>query len=107
MRRQEPGLAEAFIEAVVRLVWGLRVEIVLGGGAVSLGTATSARFGPICGTLAVAALICAALAVPPLRRLLARMLFRARVRRQWHRGVRTAHVPAFEERLPAVVRIDR
>ncbi|MGH9154756.1 MAG: FtsK/SpoIIIE domain-containing protein [Acidimicrobiales bacterium] len=107
MRRPEPGLAEVFIEAVVRLIWGLRVEIVLGGGTVGLGTATSVRFGPTWGTLAVVALIGAALAVPPVRRLLARLLTRARVRRQWHRGVRTAGVPAFEERLPSVVGIDR
>jgi hypothetical protein len=107
MRRPEPGLADAFIEAVVRLLWGLRVEIVLGAGTVGLGTATSARFGPTWGTLAVVALIGAALAVPSVRRLLARLLFRAQARRQWHRGVRTARVPAFEERLPSVVRIDR
>jgi len=107
MRRQEEGLAEAFIEAVIRFLWGLRVEIVLGGGAVSLGTLTSAHFGPICGTIAVVGTIGLIISVAPVRRLLGRVLFRARVRRQWHRGVRTAKISAFEVRVPALVGIER
>lgn len=107
MRRQEEGLAEAFIEAVIRLLWGLRVEIVLGGGAVSVGTLICAHFGPICGALAVVGVVAIALGVAPVRRLLSRMLFRARVRRQWHRGVRIANVAAFEAQLPALFAIER
>jgi FtsK/SpoIIIE family len=107
MRRPEEGTAEVFIEAVVRLVWGLRVEIALGGGAVTAGAVTSAHLGPVCGVGVVAVLVAAAVGVAPLRRLLGRVLFRARIRRQWQRGVRTARVPAFEDRLPLVVGIDR
>jgi len=107
MRRQEEGLAEAFIEAVIRLLWGLRVEIVLGGGAVSVGTLTCAHFGPICGAIAVVGVVAIAIGVAPVRRLLGRVLFRARVRRQWHRGVRTANITAFEEQLPALFSIER
>lgn len=48
-----------------------------------------------------------ALGVAPVRRLLGRILSRARIRRRWHRGVRTARIPAFEHQLPAVIGIDR
>lgn len=107
MRREERGLAEGFVEAVFRFAWGFRVEIVLGGGTAGLGSATSRRFGPLPGSLAVVAVVAVVLLVSPLRRLLGRTLFRARVRRQWHRGLRLARVASFDERLPAVVRIDK
>lgn len=107
MRREEPAPAEAFIEAVIRLAWGLRVEIILGGGAVSTGALTAAHLGTICGVVAVAGLVMVALGVAPVRRLLGRILSRARIRRRWHRGVRTARIPAFEHQLPSVVGIDR
>lgn len=107
MRRPEQGPAEAFIEAVIRLAWGLRVELVLGGGTVGVGTLTSTHFGSVCGAMAVVGVVALAVGVAPLRRLFARILFRARVRRQWHRGVRTAQVAAFEAQLPAVVKIER
>jgi hypothetical protein len=105
MRRDERGMAEGFVEAVLRLAWGFRVEIVLGGGSICVASVTSRCWGLAWGAVTVTAMA-AALLVPPLRRVLGRILFRARVRRQWHRGVRLARVAAFEERLPTVIRID-
>lgn len=61
----------------------------------------------MCGVIVVVALVTVALVVAPVRRFLGGALFRASMRRQWHRGVRTARVAAFEDRLPAVVGIDR
>ena len=57
MRRPEEGPAEVFIEAVLRLAWGLRVEIALGGGAVTAGAVTSDHLGPVCGVLLVVTLL--------------------------------------------------
>src|SRR5581483_4631143 len=103
MRRPEEGPAEVFIEAVVRLVWGLRVEIALGGGAVTAGAVLSAHLGPVCGVRVVAVLVAAACGVAPLRRLRARGVFRARNRRQCRRGGRTARLSAWEDRRPLLV----
>src|SRR5437763_17098447 len=103
MRREEPAPAEAFIEAVIRLAWGLRVEIILGGGAISTGALAAAHLSPICGVIVVAGLVTVSLGVAPVRRLLGRILSRARLRRRWHRGLRTARIPAFEPQLPAGV----
>ncbi len=106
MRRPEEGLAEVFIGAVVRLAWGLRAEIALAGGAATAGVSVSTHLGPVCGVATVVTLVGLAVGIGPIRRYLGRVLFRAKVRRQWHRGVRTAGVKAFEDQLPAVVGID-
>jgi DNA translocase FtsK/SpoIIIE-like protein len=107
MRRPEQGLAEGFVEAVSRLIWGLRTEILLVGLPVSLGLSLGHRAGPVLGVIVGAGIVIAAVTVPFARRMLGEVLFRSRVRRRWHRGVRTAQVSTFEAQLPTIVRIER
>jgi hypothetical protein len=107
MRRPEQGLAEGFVEAVCRLIWGLRIEILLCAVPVALGLCAGRFVVPFVGVIVGAGAVIAAALTPKIRRILGQVLFRSRVRRQWHRGLRTAQVSTFEPQLPSVVGIER
>ena len=105
MRSPEEDVAEAIIEAVLRSLWGFRVELVFAGASGMLWFVASQRVGAVGAWLALSMLVLLVLAIGPLRRLVGRLLRHARVRRQWVRAVRAAQISSLEDRVPTVRRM--
>ncbi len=102
MRSHEEDVAEAIIEAVIRSLWGFRLELTLVGVYGTLGFVAN-HFLDQGHTWLVQAIVAAVvLAVPPIRRFMGRRLRHARLRRQWARAVRSARIPSLESRVPTV-----
>src|SRR5665811_1678062 len=105
MRSHEEDAAEAIIEAILRVVWAFRVELVLAGTLGTLWILASHRLGESSAWLAQMVVIALVLAIAPVRRFVGRRLRHARVRRQWARAVRSARISSLEDRVPTVRRM--
>ena len=102
MRSSEEDLAQAIIEAVFRAVWAFRLELVLVGGSGTLWLLASERVGEASASVALVAVVGLVVAIGPVRRVVGRPLWHARVRRQWSRAVRSARISSLEDRVPIV-----
>lgn len=105
MRSHEEDVAEAIIEAIVRSLWGFRLELTLLGAYGTLGLVDNHILDQGHTWLVQAIAVGLALAVPPLRRFMGRRLRHARLRRQWARAVRSARIPSLGTRVPVVRRM--
>ena len=105
MRSHEEDVAEAIIEAILRVVWAFRVELVLASTLGTLWILASYRLGDSSAWLAQMVVIALVLVIAPVRRFVGRRLRHARVRRQWARAVRSARISSLEDRVPIVRRM--
>lgn len=105
MRSHEEDVAEAIIEAILRSLWGFRLELTLVGAYGSLGLVAHYLLDNGNTWLVQVVVVALVLAVPPLRRFMGRRLRHARLRRQWDRAVRSARIPSLESRVPVVRRM--
>jgi DNA segregation ATPase FtsK/SpoIIIE-like protein len=101
----EEDVAGEIIEAFLRVLWTFRLELTLTLIGVALWVVTRYRLGESEAWVAEAGALAMVLAVPPIRRLVRRLLRHSRVRRQWGRAVRSARIPSLEERVPTVRRL--
>lgn len=98
-------MAEEIIEALLRVLWAFRLELGLALVGTALWLVTRHRHGETEAWIAEAVVLALVLGVPPLRRLVGRLLRHARVRRQWARAVRAARIPSLENRVPVMRRL--
>ena len=102
MRSQEDDIAEAIIEALLRSLWGFRLEITLALVGAAMWTAIWHSHGAIEAGIGLGLAMAVVLVLPLTRRVLARLLRHSRVRRQWGRAVRAARIPSLDVRAPTV-----
>src|SRR5690554_6231892 len=103
MRSREEDVAEEIIEAFLRALWAFRLELALALVGAALWLVTWHRHGDSEAWIAEVVVVALVLAVPPMRRLVGRLLRHSRVRRQWARAVRVARIPSLEDRVPTVL----
>jgi hypothetical protein len=106
MARTE-GVADEFMSATLRLVWGFRMEltvlVILGGGWV-LAAQTVGRVLP---SVVVGLLVADAIVWPRSRRFIWRHLRFASVRRRFASGLRAAGFDRERERVPVTLRTEQ
>lgn len=105
MRSHEEDVAEAIIEAILRLLWAFRFELTLATAFGSLGLLANHLLGRQGAWLAPAVVVALMIAIPPLRKFIGRRFRHARLRRQWALAVRSAQIPSLQDRIPAVRRM--
>ncbi len=95
-------MAEVVIEAILRVIWDFRIELVFAGTLGTFVYLANHVFGEGGAWLAQAVLVSLVLAIGPVRRFVGRRIRHARVRRQWGRAVRAARIASLEDRVPTV-----
>lgn len=102
MRSQEDQIVDAVIEALLRSLWGFRLEMALALAGAAMWTLIWHSHGAIEAGIGVVLAMAVVLVLPPTRHALARLLRHSRVRRQWARAVRAARIPSLDDRVPTV-----
>lgn len=102
MRSQEDQIVDAVIEALLRSLWGFRLEMALALAGAAMWTLIWHGHGAIEAGIGVLLAMAVVLVLPPTRHALARLLRHSRVRRQWARAVRAARIPSLDDRVPTV-----
>ncbi len=102
MPNPKEDTAEVIIEAILRVIWDFRVELVFAGTFGTFVYLASHVLGEGPAWLAQAVVISLVLSIGPVRRSVGRRLRHARVRRQWARAVQAARIVSLEGRVPTV-----
>jgi hypothetical protein len=105
VRSHEEDVAEEIIEAFLRALWAFRLELALALVGAALWLVTWHYHSETEAWIAEVVAVILVLAVPPIRRLVGRLLRHSRVRRQWARAVRLARISSLEDRTPTVRRL--
>lgn len=103
--RAEQSPASRFTVYLLRPVWLWRREMAAVGSLSVMAGWMSAAHGRLAGLAVLAAAVLVCVAVPPLRRLMARWLAGGRLRRRWDAACRFAELATINDRVPRVIRV--
>jgi hypothetical protein len=100
------GTVEAIVTAIVRLIWGLRLELATAGAIAGVWACSTRALGRLGGSLGVGLGFVALIAVPATRRFWWRQLRCAHVRRRFASAVRVTRFDRTKaDRTPHVFRV--